>query len=241
MEKFVGGPLPLWLGSLTSLNARALAENNIIRLIPISLATLVSLGVLELNRNSLTGTIPNEFESFSDVEMVRVDENQLTGTIPTAISITCTNLLTRNTNLNGTIPTELAVLTSLRSIAFDDNFLSGTIADLTFSTNLLIVRLESNKLVGSIPETLFDMTQLVLFAVNSPIPSTVLFQPVLVSRSNWKGSPCAKIGSLVQCHPLWVNCLSFKDCLCSKIFFGDDTDTGGAGRCQKFDYALPAR
>nr|XP_028944941.1 probable LRR receptor-like serine/threonine-protein kinase At1g53420 [Malus domestica] len=66
----------------------------------------------------------------------------------------------RSQDLQGTLPVELVNLTYLQEIDLNRNYLSGTIPPEWSSLPLLNISLLGNRLTGSIPKELGDITTL---------------------------------------------------------------------------------
>jgi Leucine-rich repeat (LRR) protein len=124
---------------------------------------------LRLNSNALTGPIPDIFTSLPNLRNLLLGNNELEGSIPTSIG-RLQNLVALQlfeNKLIGTIPTILSKLIEL--VHLDLNALTGIIPILTTlvaNSPFQELRLDGNKLKGSIPIDLCDLTNLKLLTLN---------------------------------------------------------------------------
>lgn len=99
---------------------------------------------LFLNENKMIGRIPTEIGLLGGLEEVK---------------------LSRNFH-NGTIPSEVGLMTSLIRILFNENSLMGTIPPLRDLSNLELLSLRTNKLTGTIPPAINNLTNLDFLALS---------------------------------------------------------------------------
>ncbi|EAD2762948.1 cell surface protein [Listeria monocytogenes] len=93
---------------------------------------LAKITTISLNNRSLTGEVPPEIKNLVSLERLYLFSN----------------------NLSGEIPTELGELTKLTDLRLDYNDLSGKIPD--GLGNISEIALQSNRLVGQIPLSLYE-------------------------------------------------------------------------------------
>ncbi|EHH6116966.1 cell surface protein [Listeria monocytogenes] len=93
---------------------------------------LAKITTISLNNRSLTGEVPPEIKNLVSLERLYLFSN----------------------NLSGEIPTELGELTKLTDLRLDYNDLSGKIPD--GLGNISKIALQSNRLVGQIPLSLYE-------------------------------------------------------------------------------------
>ncbi|MEY4903259.1 MAG: hypothetical protein RLZZ292_1074, partial [Bacteroidota bacterium] len=178
------GTIPSSLGSLGSLNYLSLAGNNLSGGIPSSLGNLVHLVHLCLAGNPLGGNIP-DLGALTDLQGLILSSCQLEGPIPTNFG-NFTNLLylyLGNNQLNQEIPASLGNLHNLIVMYMAENQLTGPIPSTApwvsgCFPNLSELWLFGNKLSGSIPDNVGDMTflnYLLLYnnEFSGPIPANL--------------------------------------------------------------------
>jgi len=155
--KSLAGPIPLRLGSLSSLQYLGLSDNQLSADIPASLGSLTALITLRLHNNRLSGPIPPELGSLSSLTELYLSDNKLAGRIPPELGslISLRYLSLRNNQLSGHIPAELGSLFALQRLSLSNNKLTGPIpSELGSLTSLQHLYLHSNRLTGLIPEEL---------------------------------------------------------------------------------------
>jgi Leucine-rich repeat (LRR) protein len=153
------GSIPAEIGALAHLSTLAAAENQLSGSIPAEIGNLPNLGTLYLDDNQLCGSIPPQIGGHPKLWQVSLAGNQLTGSIPPGIfDLPYLQYLDLSRNqLSGPIPPEIGRL-SMRSysmwgiVRLDHNRLTGSIPRETGDAkNLLELGLDGNQLTGSIP------------------------------------------------------------------------------------------
>ncbi|MBC2073176.1 MucBP domain-containing protein [Listeria marthii] len=96
------------------------------------------------------------FGDLAKITRITLTGRGLTGEIPPEIKnlVSLESLLLYSNNLTGTIPAELGELTKLKELRLDYNDLTGTIPD--GLGNISSIALQSNRLVGQIPLSLYE-------------------------------------------------------------------------------------
>jgi len=149
----VSGPVPPFLAQFTNLQFLDLSFNNLSGSIPNSLSQLPNLLSLRLDRNKLTGPIPDSFGSFKRPgPSLLLSHNQLSGPIPASlanidprrIDFSRNKLEGDGSMLFGSNKTTQAVDVSRNLLAFD-------LSNVEFSTSLISLDLNHNKITGKIP------------------------------------------------------------------------------------------
>ncbi|XP_043814031.1 receptor-like protein EIX1 [Manihot esculenta] len=157
---FVQGKLPPSIGNLTSLTHLALPGNSIEGNIPNSIFKLCSLEYLDLSYNNLTGSLPEHLEGTK----YYLYESPLPH---------LQNLVLTRTRLVGILPNWLGQLQNLVQLNLDSNFFHGsvpaafgTLRHLAIS-NLSILDVSSNRLTGTLPDSLGKLSELSFLDVSS--------------------------------------------------------------------------
>jgi len=180
------GTIPEWLGNLSNIKQLSLAGNSFQGTIPSGLEALSKLTLLSLSNNNLTGRLP-EFPNMKLLKHIFLSNNDFEGPIPSWIGNNedLEDLFLSKNSFSNTIPESFISLTNLRSLFLDYNRLSGNLGVLESLHNIEILLLENNMfdhvlndnflsslnklqildasnnaLKGSLPKTLFQMSDL---------------------------------------------------------------------------------
>lgn len=184
VNPFRPSPLPENIGRLRKLENLMASLTNLVGEIPDSIGDLVSIKNLDLSENNLTGKIPGNIGKLKNVEQIELFHNKLSGELPDTFS-DLTSLLhfdASENNLTGKIPETLFAL-PLESLQLNDNSLEGGIPG-NLSSNLVILKLFSNKLSGALPENLGMNSNLEEFDVSNnnlegPLPPNLCYRKKL--------------------------------------------------------------
>ena len=170
----------LWLaGRVLRLN---LNNRDLDGTIPAALGDLASLNTLTLHRNALTGPIPAELGNLSRLNTLTLNHNQLSGPVPAALGkLNCLQHLPLDDNQLTGLPAsweqseeragpgctlgsnpDMVSFADLRTLTISNNKLSGTIpAALGDLSELTTLHLTNNELSGTIPAALGDLSKLI--------------------------------------------------------------------------------
>ena len=213
----LGGVLPTTLTQLTALESMRLWINNFTGPIPENIGDLEALESLLLSNNDLTGTLPSSFGLLSNLVVFYAGFNpQLGGPLPNVTLLTSlTHLWLEDTDFTGPIPEDVGGMSSLQYLILTNNRLSGTIpTSIGQLSNLLQFRVLLNpELRGPIPSSMADLTKLSLFNIhNTSLTGEVPLCSVVDSRSY----------SIVAADCDQVNCTCCTQC-CDRVTGSEDS------------------
>ncbi|KAK0579091.1 hypothetical protein LWI29_020876 [Acer saccharum] len=210
------GSIPSTLGNLTQLSTLDLSGNQINGSIPYEFGNLKHLFVVDLSDNKLDGPIPASLGHLTKLNTLGLSKNQISGSIPYEFGNLkhLPHLDLSYNKLNGTIPTTLASLTKLTSLSLEFNKLEGLLPPQVFwnLTNLRILSLGSNYLVGPVPSSIGYLTNLWSLdlsnnSFNGPIPSTLghlsNLSKLMLDSNELNGSIPHEITRLTRLY--WLN------------------------------------
>ncbi|PON83560.1 GPCR kinase [Trema orientale] len=133
---------------------RSLTVNNITGPIPGYLGSITSLTYVSLENNMFSGTIPHELGNLVNLVNLTLSTNNLTGTLPVALS-KLTNLAEleiQGSGFEGPIPSSISALNKLTQLRISDlNGEGSEFPRLETMTNLSRLDLSFNRLKGNIP------------------------------------------------------------------------------------------
>ncbi|GKY93932.1 hypothetical protein MPSEU_000360100 [Mayamaea pseudoterrestris] len=145
-----------------------LAGNKLVGTIPNEVSMLTALTTLSLNFNELTGTLPSTLTQLTRLETLECYACGLKGNFTTLVdewSTTLTNLTKLRFPINalrGTIPSSITKLSKLTDLRLYSNRLAGSISDEIWTKwkHMLHIKVNINKITGTLPTLLADMTRL---------------------------------------------------------------------------------
>ncbi|TMW85190.1 hypothetical protein EJD97_023606, partial [Solanum chilense] len=158
------------IGNLTLIMELDLSYNNFTDHIPDIFSNLQKLRTLHLSYNSFIGLFPASILSLTRLQYLYMSSNSLSGPLPNNESILQKIIsvdLSYN-SLNGTIPSWVFSLPFLSSVSLQYNRFSG-LANEVIKTNptLQELHLSNSQLSGSIPQSLVNLTNLVILGISS--------------------------------------------------------------------------
>lgn len=175
------------LGNLSALSQIDMDGNKLSGKVPESLFNLPSLEfLLLLNNPELTGTIPEITSDASKLERISFYGCNLSGKLPASLGRASglTFLQFFDNSLTGSIPSSLTTLPNLTLFSLRGNELTGSIPSFSGQATLETISLGENKLQGSLPAGLGDLSGLTTLyldnnALTGDIPSEINALPSL--------------------------------------------------------------
>ncbi|KAG2713678.1 hypothetical protein I3760_04G187600 [Carya illinoinensis] len=151
-KNFLVGPIPSTMGKLSKLVKLSLSENQLEGTLPTEIGNMESLEELDLSMNHLQGTLPSSVTSLKRITLLYVSFNNFSGIIPEDFGPSfLTNVSFSYNNFSGKLPSEICKGGRLMFFTANDNKLVGPIPkSLKNCTELRRVRLERNGLDGDI-------------------------------------------------------------------------------------------
>ncbi|OMO86377.1 reverse transcriptase [Corchorus capsularis] len=159
----LSGPIPSYLGNMTSLKYLTLENNLFSGTIPPELGNLVNLENLTLNANFLTGEIPFTLTKLSNIKELRISGNNFTGKIPNSFHRwkQLEKLEIQASGLEGPIPSSLSVLHNLTELRISDLPGEGSkFPNLENMKNMYRLMLRSCNISGQIPDYLWEFSKM---------------------------------------------------------------------------------
>ncbi|KAG5622292.1 hypothetical protein H5410_007510 [Solanum commersonii] len=169
MVNRLSGPIPKYLGNMTTLLYMSLENNMFNGTVPKELGNMVNLQTLILSYNNLTGKLPEEVNKLTKLTELRMSGNNFTGILPSFESLkNLQKLMLRNCNLSGEIPSYLANMTQLSILDLSLNRLEGQIPDLERLETFYIDLSNNNFNENSEPTTCQDTRIINWFMPSDP-------------------------------------------------------------------------
>ncbi|XP_049371777.1 probable LRR receptor-like serine/threonine-protein kinase At1g07650 isoform X1 [Solanum verrucosum] len=162
MVNQLSGPIPKYLGNMTTLRYMSLESNMFNGTVPKELGNMVNLQSLTLSFNNLTGKLPEEVNKLTKLTELRLSGNNFTGILPSFESLkNLQKLEIQASGFEGPVPPSISVLTEMTELRVSD--LTGSASEfppLENMTGLTRLMLRSCNLSGNIPSYIANMPQL---------------------------------------------------------------------------------
>ncbi|XP_043818229.1 probable leucine-rich repeat receptor-like serine/threonine-protein kinase At3g14840 isoform X8 [Manihot esculenta] len=148
------GPMPSYLGNISTLKVLAIENNQFSGAVPLQLGNLFSLEILILSANNLTGTLPLALSNLTKLTELRISSNNFIGKIPSFIQSWkhLQKLEIQASGLEGPIPSSISALNNLTELRISDLHGGGSeFPHLENMTKIQLLMLRSCNISGPIP------------------------------------------------------------------------------------------
>ncbi|XP_074269797.1 putative LRR receptor-like serine/threonine-protein kinase At1g07650 isoform X2 [Silene latifolia] len=159
----LSGPIPEYLGNITTLTYLSIESNSFSGTVPAKLGKLVGLQSLILSDNNLTGYLPFQLKKLANLTELRLSSNNFNGSIPNYFQCwkNLQKLEIQGSGFEGPIPSSISFLVQLIELRISDLNGEGSLfPSLEKAIAVTRLMLRSCKLYGSIPNYLYGMTKL---------------------------------------------------------------------------------
>ncbi|KAL6201304.1 hypothetical protein ACLB2K_025018 [Fragaria x ananassa] len=244
----LSGPIPGYLGNITTLRSLALEGNLFSGPVPSDLGKLINMERLIISANNLTGVLPVELTNLTKLTELRISSNNFTGRIPDYFRSwsQLIRLEIQASGLEGPIPSSISVLSKLTELKISDLNGGGSVfPNLTNMKSMKRLDLSFNKLEGSFPDVevmVLDPDDLHYFQIDvsynnfskdsEPSPCSENLN-VFKSSSAANNSVSGVCLEKYQCeevqYSLHINCGGGATTI-GGVNYEDDTDLGGAAK-----------
>ncbi|KAK8592444.1 hypothetical protein V6N13_063022 [Hibiscus sabdariffa] len=156
----LSGPVPSYLGNITTLTFLSLDDNLFSGTIPPELGKLVNMETLILNANYLTGELPPALANLVRMKQFRISSNYFTGKLPNIFQSwkQLQILEMQASGFEGPFPSTLSALNSLVELRISDLHGEGSrFPNLQNMKNLSRLVLRSCNISGPIPPYIWEM------------------------------------------------------------------------------------
>ncbi|OVA15863.1 Protein kinase domain [Macleaya cordata] len=180
-QNYLTGPIPAFLGNLSSLQILSLGINALSGPVPKELGNLRNLQLLAFGSNNLSGSLPPQLGSLTNLQQIYIDSSGVGGEIPSTFAnlVNMQTVWASDNAFTGRIPDFIGNWTKLTSLRFQGNSFEGpvpsSLSNLTLLTDLRISDLSN---VSSSLDFIKDMKDLSILVlrnnmISGSIPSSV--------------------------------------------------------------------
>ncbi|PPD74817.1 hypothetical protein GOBAR_DD28248 [Gossypium barbadense] len=159
----LSGPIPSYLGNITSLKYLSLENNLFSGTIPPEFGKLVNLENLTLSANYLVGKFPSFLANLSNIKELRISSNNFSGKMPDIFQSwkQLEKLEIQASGFEGPIPSSLALLHNLVELRISDLPGEGSkFPNLKNMKNMYRLILRSCNISGPIPDYVWELSRL---------------------------------------------------------------------------------
>ncbi|KAK3006528.1 hypothetical protein RJ639_015901 [Escallonia herrerae] len=159
-ENRLSGPIPEYLGNITTLASMILGNNLFSGTVPAEFGRLVNL--TDLTANNLTGGLPSELNNLTTLSVLRLSSNNFTGKMPSFENWKqLKKLEIQGSGFEGPIHSSISLLSNLIELRISD--LTGEGSEFPVLSNMTEMNklmLRSCNISGKIPDYIADMMAL---------------------------------------------------------------------------------
>ncbi|KAL6907912.1 hypothetical protein ACP4OV_002082 [Aristida adscensionis] len=217
---YLFGSIPADLGNLTKLTRLDLSFCNLTGDIPTELGRMRELSSLHLGPNQLTGQIPISLGNLSKLGFLDLSGNLLSGSVPAVLGnipdLETLKLLANNLNGNLDFLSSLCNCRKLQNLYLAYNYFTGGFPDLVgnLSTELVVLRIDYNKLISGLPSTLSNLSSLHVISLSNnqltgAIPESITSMQNLmlldVSNNYMSGPIPKRIGMIKSLQKMYLH------------------------------------
>ncbi|XP_030972525.1 probable LRR receptor-like serine/threonine-protein kinase At1g07650 isoform X2 [Quercus lobata] len=159
----LSGPIPSFLGNITTLRNLTIESNLFSGTVPHELGNLVNLESLVLNANNLTGELPVALTNLTKLKLLRISSNNFTGRMPDFFRSwkLLQKLEIQASGFEGPIPSSISILSNLTELRISDLVGEGSkFSNLSSMKGMNRLMLKSCNITGSIPSYISDMKEI---------------------------------------------------------------------------------
>ncbi|KAF3966209.1 hypothetical protein CMV_009675 [Castanea mollissima] len=159
----LSGPIPSFLGDITTLRILNIENNLFSGMVPPELGKLVNMENLILSANNLSGELPVALTNLTKLKELRISSSNFTGRMPDFFQSwkQLEKLEIQASGFEGPIPSNISILSNLTELRISDLVGGGSkFPNLGSSTRMIRLMLKSCNISGPIPPSIQSMTQL---------------------------------------------------------------------------------
>ncbi|XP_030967701.1 probable leucine-rich repeat receptor-like serine/threonine-protein kinase At3g14840 [Quercus lobata] len=156
----LSGPLPSFLGNITTLTYLGIENNLFSGMVPLELGKLVNLENLILSANNFSGELPVALTNLTKLTELRISSNNFTGRIPDFFRSwkQLQKLEIQASGFEGPIPSSISILSNLTELRISDLVGEGSkFPNLSSMRRMWRLMLRSCNITGSIPPYISNM------------------------------------------------------------------------------------
>ncbi|KAL4627310.1 hypothetical protein ACB092_05G157500 [Castanea dentata] len=159
----LSGPIPSFLGDITTLRILNIENNLFSGMVPPELGKLVNMENLILSANNLSGELPVALTNLTKLKELRISSSNFTGRMPDFFQSwkQLEKLEIQASGFEGPIPSNISILSNLTELRISDLVGGGSkFPNLGSSTRMIRLMLKSCNISGPIPKSILNLIQL---------------------------------------------------------------------------------